>query len=178
MQFTRRTNNLTTMMHNNNNEYYNISIATAVGNRVEEIYDGILGVGFVVMILLALSNLFIITMNKFVDYYSRQIDRIVMDESDYSESESEFSEDDDDDDSTESDYSEYSDEDETECSSDDDDVDSHDDDDDDDSDCHHHHHDDIELTEYIPPRRSQRLAENRARCNSPLLVVRRLTFEK
>jgi len=166
------------MMHNNNNEYYNISIATAVGNRVEEIYDGILGVGFVVMILLALSNLFIITMNKFVDYYSRQIDRIVMDESDYSESESEFSEDDDDDDSTESDYSEYSDEDETECSSDDDDVDSHDDDDDDDSDCHHHHHDDIELTEYIPPRRSQRLAENRARCNSPLLVVRRLTFEK
>jgi Ran GTPase-activating protein (RanGAP) involved in mRNA processing and transport len=172
VQFTRRTNNLTTMMHNNNNEYYNISIATAVGNRVEEIYDGILGVGFVVMILLALSNLFIITMNKFVDYYSRQIDRIVMDESDYSESESEFSEDDDDDDSTESDYSEYSDEDEIECSDDDDD-------DDDDSDCHHHHHhDDIELTEYIPPRRSQRLAENRARCNSPLLVVRRLTFEK
>jgi Ran GTPase-activating protein (RanGAP) involved in mRNA processing and transport len=171
VQFTRRTNNLTTMMHNNN-EYYNISIATAVGNRVEEIYDGILGVGFVVMILLALSNLFIITMNKFVDYYSRQIDRIVMDESDYSESESEFSEDDDDDDSTESDYSEYSDEDEIECSDDDDD-------DDDDSDCHHHHHhDDIELTEYIPPRRSQRLAENRARCNSPLLVVRRLTFEK
>jgi hypothetical protein len=174
VQFTRRTNNLTTMMHNNNNEYYNISIATAVGNRVEQIYDVILGAGCVIFSILALVHLLMATINKFVQYYSRQIDRIVMDESDYSESESEFSEDDDDDDSTESDYSEYSDEDEIECSDDDDD-----DDDDDDSDCHHHHHhDDIELTEYIPPRRSQRLAENRARCNSPLLVVRRLTFEK
>jgi ABC-type Zn2+ transport system substrate-binding protein/surface adhesin len=99
------------------------------------------------------------TINKFVDYYSRQVDRIVMDESD---SENEYS--DDDDDSSESEYSEYS---ENESS---------DDDDDDDSDCHHHHHDDIELSPYIPPRRSERLAENRARCNSPLLVVR-LKFE-
>lgn len=155
-------------MHNNNNEYYNISMSATAVNRVEQIYDVILGAGCVIFSILALVHLLMATINKFVQYYSRQIDRIVMDESDYSESESEFSEDDDDDDSTESDYSEYSDEDEIECS----------DDDDDDSDCHHHHHDDIELTEYIPPRRSQRLAENRARCNSPLLVVRRLTFEK
>jgi len=160
------------MMHkNNNNEYYNISMATAVGNRVEEIYDVMLGAGCVVFSILALVQLLMATINKFVHYYSRQIDRIVMDESD-SESEyteSEFS--DDDDDSSESEYSEYSDE--SECSDE-----SDDDDDDDDSDCHHHHHhDDIELSPYIPPRRSQRIAENRAKCNSPLLVVRRLEFE-
>uniref|UniRef100_A0A6C0F0F9 Uncharacterized protein n=1 Tax=viral metagenome TaxID=1070528 RepID=A0A6C0F0F9_9ZZZZ len=145
----------------NNGNGNNISMA----NRVEQIYDVILGAGCIVFSILALSNLFIMTISKFVDYYSRQIDRIVMDESESecSESESEFS--DDDDDSSESEYSEYS---ENESS--------HDDDDDDESDCHHHHHDDIELSPYIPPRRSERLAENRARCNSPLLVVR-LKFE-
>jgi hypothetical protein len=147
------------MMHNGNGN--NISMT----NRVEEIYDVILGAGCIIFSILALSNLFIITIRKFVHYYSRQIDRIVMDESD---SENEYS-DDDDDDSSESEYSEYS---ENESSDD------GDDDDDDDSDCHRHHHDDIELSmsPYIPPRRSQRLAENRARCNSPLLVVR-LKFE-
>jgi hypothetical protein len=123
-------------MYNDNGN--NISIA----NRVEEIYDVILGAGCIIFSILALSNLFIMTINKYVDYYSRQVDRIVMDESD-SENES-----------------------------------SDDDDDDDESDCHHHHHhhDDIELSPYIPPRRSERLAENRARCNSPLLICR-LKFE-
>ena len=148
------------MMHNGNNgNGNNGNISFARANRVEEIYDVILGAGCIIFSLLALSNLFIMTINKYVDYYSRQVDRIVMDESD---SENEYS--DDDDDSSESEYSEYS---ENESS---------DDDDDDDSDCHHHHHDDIELSPYIPPRRSERLAENRARCNSPLLVVR-LKFE-
>ena len=138
---------------------------TAAANRVEQIYDVMLGIGCIVFSILALSNLLIMTINKYVDYYSRQIDRIVMDESESecSESESEYS--DDDDDSSESEYSEYS---ENESSDDDDD--------DDESDCRHHHHDDIELSPYIPPRRSERLAENRARCNSPLLVVR-LKFE-
>ena len=148
-------------MYNDNGNGNNISMT----NRVEQIYDVILGAGCIVFSLLALSNLFIMTINKFVDYYSRQIDRIVMDESESecSESESEYS--DDDDDSSESEYSEYS---ESESSDDDDD--------DDESDCHDHHNDDIELSPYIPPRRSERLAENRARCNSPLLVVR-LKFE-
>jgi hypothetical protein len=152
------------MMHNGNNgdNGNNGNILFARVNRVEEIYDVILGAGCIVFSILALSNLFMMTINKFVDYYSRQVDRIVMDESD---SENEYS--DDDDDSSESEYSEYS---ENESSDDDDDND------DDDSDCHHHHHDDIELSPYIPPRRSERLAENRARCNSPLLVVR-LKFE-
>ena len=149
------------MMHNGNNgdNGNNGNILFARVNRVEEIYDVILGAGCIVFSILALSNLFMMTINKFVDYYSRQVDRIVMDESD---SENEYS--DDDDDSSESEYSEYS---ENESS---------DDDDDDDSDCHHRHHDDIKLSPYIPPRRSERLAENRARCNSPLLVVR-LKFE-
>ena len=155
------------MMHNGNNgdNGNNGNILFARVNRVEEIYDVILGAGCIVFSILALSNLFIMTISKFVDYYSRQIDRIVMDESESecSESESEYS--DDDDDSSESEYSEYS---ESESSDDDDD--------DDESDCHHHHNDDIELSPYIPPRRSERLAENRARCNSPLLVVR-LKFE-
>ena len=154
------------MMHNGNNGNGNSgNILFASANRVEEIYDVILGAGCIIFSILALSNLFIMTINKYVDYYSRQVDRIVMDESD---SENEYS-DDDDDDSSESEYSEYS---ENESSDD------GDDDDDDDSDCHRHHHDDIELSmsPYIPPRRSQRLAENRARCNSPLLVVR-LKFE-
>ncbi len=152
------------MMHNGNNgdNGNNGNILFARVNRVEEIYDVILGAGCIVFSILALSNLFMMTINKFVDYYSRQVDRIVMDESD---SENEYS--DDDDDSSESEYSEYS---ENESSDDDDDND------DDDSDCHHHHHDDIKLSPYIPPRRSERLAENRARCNSPLLVVR-LKFE-
>jgi hypothetical protein len=146
-------------MYNDNGKGNNISISMT--NRVEHIYDVILGAGCIVFSILALSNLFIMTISKFVDYYSRQIDRIVMDESESEcESESEYS--DDDDDGSESEYSEYS---ESEYS-----------DDDDDSDCHHHDHDDIELTQYIPPRRSERLAENRARCNSPLLVVR-LKFE-
>jgi len=149
------------MMHNGNNGNGNSgNILFASANRVEEIYDVILGAGCIIFSILALSNLFIMTISKFVDYYSRQVDRIVMDES---ESENEYS--DDDDDSSESEYSEYS---ENESSDDDDD--------DDESDCRHHHHDDIELSPYIPPRRSERLAENRARCNSPLLVVR-LKFE-
>ncbi len=127
----------------------NISMAT---NRVEVIYDVILGAGCIVFSILALANLFIMTINKFVHYYSRQIDRIVMDESD---SENEFS----DDDSSESDYSEYS---ESESSK---------------SECSgSRQYDDIKLSPYVPPRRSERLAENRARCNSPLLICR-LKFE-
>jgi len=114
-------------------------------NRVEQIYDFILGVGFVVLSISALANLFIVTINKFVEYYSRQIDRIVMDESECS----------DDDDSSESEYSEYSDSEYSESSGEE-----------------RNDYDDIELSPYIPPRRSQRLAENRARCNSPLLVCR------
>ena len=120
----------------------NISMAT---NRVEQIYDVILGAGCIVFSILALSNLFMMTINKFVDYYSRQVDRIVMDES--------F--DDSDDDSEESDYSEYS---ESESSE---------------SECSEtRQYDDIKLSPYVPPRRSERLAENRARCNSPLLICR------
>ena len=124
-------------------------------NRVEQIYDFILGVGFVVLSILALVQLLMATINKFVEYYSRQIDRIVMDESfDDSDDDS-----DDDDDDSESDYSEHS---ENESS-----------DDNDEGDCSkRYHHDDIELSPYIPPRRSERLAENRAKCNSPLLVCR------
>ena len=136
-------------------------MATA-SNRVEQIYDFILGVGFVVLSILALVQLLMATINKFVEYYSRQIDRIVMDESFV----------DSDDDSSESDYSEYSENEsseysESECSDDDGDNEGghH-------SKRHHHHHDDIELSPYIPPRRSQRLLENRAKCNSPLLVCR------
>ena len=123
-----------------------------MANRVEQVYDVILGAGCIVFSLLALSNLFIVTINKFVNYYSRQIDHIVMDES--------FDDDScdsDDDDSSESEYSEYS---ESETS----------------EESERNEYDDIELTPYIPPRRSERLAENRARCNSPLLVVR-LKFE-
>ena len=123
----------------------NISMAT---NRVEQIYDVILGAGCIVFSILALVQLLMATINKFVEYYSRQIDRIVMDES--------F--DDSDDDSEESDYSEYS---ESESSQ---------------SECSECQYDDIKLSPYVPPRRSERLAENRARCNSPLLVVR-LKFE-
>jgi hypothetical protein len=150
----------------------NISMVTA-SNSVEKIYDVMLGTGCIVFSILALVQLLMMTINKFVEYYSRQIDRIVMDES--------FDESDDDDDSSESDYSEYSENEyseneyseneysESECSDDDDGK----------GNCskrHHHHHDDIELSPYIPPRRSQRLLENRAKCNSPLLVCR-LKFE-
>ena len=135
------------MMHNGNNN--NVSMAMA-GNRVEQIYDVMLGVGCVVFSILALANLFIVTIKKFVEYYSRQVDRIVMDES--------FDDDScdsDDDDSTKSDYSEYSESEssESECS----------------KSCQY---DDIELSPYVPPRRSERLAETRARCNSPLLICR------
>ena len=63
-----------------------------------------------------------------------------------------------------------------------DDDDSDNDDDDSESECSdgdddegNHHHDDIELSPYIPPRRSERLL-NRAKCNSPLLI-RRLKFD-
>ena len=119
----------------------NISMAT---NRVEQIYDVILGAGCIVFSILALVQLLMATVNKFVHYYSRQIDRIVMDES--------F--DDSDDDSEESDYSEYS---ESESSQ---------------SECSECQYDDIKLSPYVPPRRSERLAENRARCNSPLLICR------
>ena len=131
------------MMHNGNNN--NVSMAMA-GNRVEQIYDVMLGVGCVVFSILALANLFIVTIKKFVEYYSRQVDRIVMDES--------FDDDScdsDDDDDSESEYSEYS---ESESSE---------------SECQY---DDIKLSPYVPPRRSERLAENRARCNSPLLICR------
>ena len=134
-------------MHNGNNN--NVSMAMA-GNRVEQIYDVMLGAGCVVFSILALANLFIITIKKFIKYYSRQIDHIVMDES--------FDDDScdsDDDDDSESDYSEYS---ESESSE---------------SECSEtRQYDDIKLSPYVPPRRSERLAENRARCNSPLLVVR------
>ena len=135
------------MMHNGNNN--NVSMAMA-GNRVEQIYDVILGAGCVIFSILALANLFIVTIEKFVNYYSRQVDRIVMDES--------FDDDScdsDDDDDSESEYSEYSENEssENECS----------------SECQY---DDIKLSPYVPPRRSERLAENRARCNSPLLICR------
>ena len=121
---------------------------TMAENRIEQIYDVILGVGCVVFSILALANLFIVTIKKFVEYYSRQIDRIVMDES--------FDDDScdsDDDDSTESDYSEYSESESSECSE-------------------SRQYDDIKLSPYVPPRRSERLAESRARCNSPLLICR------
>lgn len=149
-----------------NDDNNNISMTTAA-NRVEQVYDFILGTGFVVLSILALVQLLMATINKFVEYYSRQIDRIVMDES--------FDESDDDDDSSESDYSEYSENESSEYSE----SEYSDDDDDGKGNCskrHHHHHDDIELSPYIPPRRSQRLLENRAKCNSPLLI-RRLKFE-
>ena len=127
-------------------------MAMASGNRVEQIYDVMLGVGCVVFSILALVNLFIVTIKKFVEYYSRQVDRIVMDESFDDDS---CCGDSDDDDSTESDYSEYSESEssESECSE-------------------SHQYDDIKLSPYVPPRRSERLAENRARCNSPLLICR------
>ena len=148
-----------TMCRLKNDDTTIFSMATA-SNRVEQIYDFILGVGFVVLSILALVQLLMATINKFVEYYSRQIDRIVMDES-FDDSE--------DDDDSESDYSEYSENEsseysESECSDYDDDK----------GNCskRHHHHDDIELSPYIPPRRSQRLLENRAKCNSPLLVCR------
>ena len=133
------------MMHNGNNN--NVSMAMA-GNRVEQIYDVILGAGCVIFSILALANLFIVTIEKFVNYYSRQVDRIVMDES--------FDDDScdsDDDDSSESDYSEYSESESSECSE-------------------SRQYDDIKLSPYVPPRRSERLAESRARCNSPLLICR------
>ena len=137
------------MMHNGNNN--NVSMAMTA-NRVEQIYDVMLGVGCVVFSILALANLLIVTIKKFVEYYSRQVDRIVMDESFDDDS---CCGDSDDDDSTESDYSEYS---ESESSE---------------SECSEtRQYDDIKLSPYVPPRRSERLAENRARCNSPLLICR------
>ena len=151
-----RINDVTKMMHNGNNNN-NISM-TMTTNRVEQIYDVMLGVGCVVFSILALANLLIVTIKKFVEYYSRQVDRIVMDES--------FDDDScdsDDDDSTESDYSEYSESESSECSESES------------SECidsHHRQYDDIKLSPYVPPRRSERLAENRARCNSPLLICR------
>lgn len=149
-----RINDVTKMMHNGNNNN-NISMAMASGNRVEQIYDVMLGVGCVVFSIIALANLFIVTIKKFVEYYSRQVDRIVMDES--------FDDDScnsDDDDSTESDYSEYSESESSESESSEY------------SESHHRQYDDIKLSPYVPPRRSERLAENRARCNSPLLICR------
>lgn len=94
-------------------------------NRVEQVYDVVVGLGLFMLTILLLSKMLMMTIMNFVDYYSRQVDRIVMDESD-----------------------------DDECSSSDSDS------------------DDIRLSPYIPPRRSQRIAENRARCNSPLLVRR------
>ena len=152
-----RINDVTKMMHNGNNNN-NISMAMTA-NRVEQIYDVMLGVGCVVFSILALVNLLIVTIKKFVEYYSRQVDRIVMDES--------FDDDSccdsDDDDSTESDYSEYSESESSEYSESESSEY---------SESHHRQYDDIKLSPYVPPRRSERLAENRARCNSPLLVVR------
>ena len=153
-----RTNNVTKIMHNGNNNNISMSMmATAMAvNRVEQIYDVMLGAGCVVFSILALANLLIMTINKFVEYYSRQIDRIVMDES-FDDDSCDSDSDSDDDDSTESDYSEYSESESSECSE-------------------RRQYDDIKLSPYIPPRRSERLAENRARCNSPLLICR-LKFE-
>ena len=133
--------------------YSNNSHDSHVQVQLVLIYDFILGVGFIVLSILALSNLFIVTINKFVEYYSRQIDRIVMDES---------FDDSDDDDSDDDDSDNDDDDSESECSDGDDDE-------------GNHHHDDIELSPYIPPRRSERLL-NRAKCNSPLLI-RRLKFD-
>ncbi len=152
-----RTNNVTKMMHNGgngNNNNISMWMTATAANRVEQIYDVMLGAGCVVFSIIALANLFIITIKKFVNYYSRQIDHIVMDESFDDESY-----DSDDDDDSESDYSEYSESEssESECSG-------------------SRQYDDIKLSPYVPPRRSERLAENRARCNSPLLVCR-LKFE-
>jgi len=93
-------------------------------NRVEQVYDVVVGLGLFTLTIMVLFKMLMATIMRFVDYYSRQVDRIVMDESD------------------------------DECSSSDSDS------------------DDIRLSPYIPPRRSQRIAENRARCNSPLLVRR------
>ena len=151
-----RINDVTKMMHNGNNNN-NISMAMASGNRVEQIYDVMLGVGCVVFSILALANLLIVTIKKFVEYYSRQVDRIVMDESFDDDS---CCGDSDDDDSTESDYSEYSESEYSESESSEY------------SESHHRQYDDIKLSPYVPPRRSERLAENRARCNSPLLICR------
>ena len=155
-----RTNNVTKIMHNGNNNNISMSMmATAMAvNRVEQIYDVMLGAGCVVFSILALANLLIMTINKFVEYYSRQIDRIVMDES-FDDDSCDSDSDSDDDDSTESDYSEYSESESSEC-----------------SERRHCQYDDIKLSPYVPPRRSERLAENRARCNSPLLICR-LKFE-
>ena len=161
-------NNVTRMMHNetgNNNN--NVSMATAA-NSVEQIYDVILGVGFIVLSILALADLLMMTINKFVKYYSRQIDRIVMEESesDSDDSESEYSESDSESEYSESEYSEseyseYSDDDEGDCS----------------YDCSYHnsYKNKKKQTLYISPRRSERLL-NRAKCNSPLLN-RRLKFD-
>ena len=106
---------------------------TANINRVEQVYDVVVGLGLFMIIILLLSKMLMMTIMKFVDYFSRQVDRIVMDES----------------------------EDES-CESDDESDDSDND----------NGYDDIELSSYIPPRRSQRIAEHRARCNSPLLIRR------
>jgi hypothetical protein len=103
---------------------------TANINRVEQVYDVVVGLGLFMITILLLSKMLMMTIMKFVDYFSRQVDRIVMDESD------------------------------------DESCDSDDDSDNDNG------YDDIELSSYIPPRRSQRIAENRARCNSPLLIRR------
>ena len=153
-----RINDVTKMMHNGNNN--NISMTMMTTNRVEQIYDVMLGVGCVVFSILALANLLIVTIKKFVEYYSRQVDRIVMDESFDDDS---CCGDSDDDDSTESDYSEYSESESSECSESESSEC---------SDSHHRQYDDIKLSPYVPPRRSERLAENRARCNSPLLICR------
>ena len=153
-------------------------------NRVQLIliYDFILGVGCILFTILALANLLIMTINKFVRYYSRQIDRIVMDESfdeddsdddresddsgdsgDSDDSESEYSESE----YSESEYSEY-----TESDSDHGDSNYYS--------RSYKNKNNVKLTittraSYVPPRRSERLS-NRAKCNSPLLV-RRLNFD-
>jgi hypothetical protein len=146
-------------------------------NRVQLIliYDFILGVGCILCTILALANLLIMTINKFVRYYSRQIDRIVMDES-FDSDESDESDESHDDDDSESEFSEYSENESSEYTESDSD----------DGDSNYYsrsykNKNNIKLTittraSYVPPRRSERLLLNRAKCNSPLLV-RRLRFD-
>ena len=153
------------------------------GHDMILIYDFILGVGCILFTILALANLLIMTINKFVRYYSRQIDRIVMDESFDEDDSDDDRESDDSDDSgdsgdsddseseySESEYSEYSEY--TESDSDDGDSNYYS--------RSYKNKNNVKLTittraSYIPPRRSERLS-NRAKCNSPLLV-RRLNFD-
>jgi hypothetical protein len=165
-------------------------------NRVQLIliYDFILGVGCILFTILALANLLIMTINKFVRYYSRQIDRIVMDESfdeDDSDDDRESDDSGDSDDSeseySESEYSEseYSESEYSESEYSESEYSEYTESDSDHGDSNYYsrsykNKNNVKLTittraSYVPPRRSERLS-NRAKCNSPLLV-RRLNFD-